>query len=411
MSNIWHGADPTGVVDAGAYELGTVVVALQQVSLTGLRVWSPANAVNRPGRRGHVWSMSGALLATVTMTDALAAGWSVHLLDTPLAMAAGDFAVVSYETSGNYGAIAAALGAASHVALDAALAFPQSSAVLVAGSSSTGNGRFTTSPGTVPNSSINHTFYGVDATYDVAGAGTAPTVTGLALSADGLQATATISATDPDGLTGATYRIDWGDGNVSTGATSTFTHTYAEPGLKAILASVTDATGLSGYRAGAIEVLPEGAGLDITAILNALESHAAASGRFEKVNTHEPKNAPPNGGLTAALWVQQVRPYPPGSGLAATTGVITFTLRIYQSMLTEPQDMIDPNIVAAADAMLAAYSSDFKLGGLIRNIDLLGASGTPLSAQAGYISVDRTLYRVMDLTIPCVVNDLWSQVP
>src|SRR5918999_5477375 len=183
MSNIWHGADPTGVVDAGDYELGTVITALEAVDLEGIRVYSPANAVNRTGRKGHVWSMTGTLLATVTMTEALPSGWSTHLLDTPYALDAGDYVVISYETSGNYAAIAAALGADSHVSAAGAMAKPQSQTVLVAGSSTTGNGRFNETPGSAPNSSFNHTWYGIDAQYS-ASAGTAPTVTGLTLTSD-----------------------------------------------------------------------------------------------------------------------------------------------------------------------------------------------------------------------------------
>ncbi|MFB4312933.1 hypothetical protein [Actinomadura sp. 21ATH] len=150
--------------------------------------------------------------------------------------------------------------------------------------------------------------------------------------------------------------------------------------------------------------------MDVVPILAALESHAMASGRFERVNLHEAKSAP-GPGLTAALWVQKIRPWAAASGLDATSGVVTFMLRIYQNMLAEPQDAIDPTILSAIDHLAGAYSNDFTLDGLIRNVDLLGASGESLSAQAGYISIDRQLMRVMDLTIPCIVNDLWEQAP
>lgn len=410
MPNIWHGADPTGQIDANDYEMGTVVVALRAVTLDAIRVHSPANAVNRTNRRGHVWSMTGTLLATVVMPDAMPSGWSTHPLPSPMPLDPGDMVVISYETSGNYSAISAALGTDAHVALDNAMAMPQSQAVLVAGSSTTGNGRFNPTPGLVPNTSFNHTWYGVDAEYTVAGAGTAPSLTGLALSADGLTVTATLTASDPEGLTGATYAVDWGDGTVTSTSSPVHTHTYATSGIKAVLASVTDSTGLDDHRSGAIEIYEGSDGLDITGILTALESHAAATGRFERVNRHEPKSSPGTG-VTASIWAQQIRPYPPGSGLAATTGVVVFTMRLYTSMTAEPADMIDPEILAAVDVLMGAYSDDFTLGGRVRNVDLLGAAGTPLGAQAGYINIDRTLYRVMDLTIPVIVNDLWTQAP
>jgi hypothetical protein len=79
---------------------------------------------------------------------------------------------------------------------------------------------------------------------------TAPEVTALALSADGLTVTAAITATDAETLVGAAYLIDWQDGTTTPAAGGS--HTYASAGLKAVLASVTDSAGLSDYRAGAI---------------------------------------------------------------------------------------------------------------------------------------------------------------
>jgi hypothetical protein len=55
-------------------------------------------------------------------------------------------------------------------------------------------------------------------------------------------------------------------------------------------------------------------------------------------------------------------------------------------------------------------SGSITLGGTVRMIDLLGIDGTPLSAMAGYLQIDRKVYRVMDLTIPVIVNDMWTQV-
>lgn len=143
-------------------------------------------------------------------------------------------------------------------------------------------------------------------------------------------------------------------------------------------------------------------------ILDKIESHALKSGLFDKVGTHEPKN-PPGGKLTAAVWFQAVGPVPAGSGLAATSAVITFMMRLYTSMVQEPQDLIDPALVAAADVILEDLSGDFHLGGNVRNIDLLGQTGQALSAQAGYVTIGSTMYRVIDITIPCIVNDAWAQ--
>lgn len=150
--------------------------------------------------------------------------------------------------------------------------------------------------------------------------------------------------------------------------------------------------------------------LDSKAIINAVVSHAAASGHFEKVNGHEPKNAPGKG-LTAAVWVQRLTSIARRSGLAATSALLIVNLRVYSNMVAEPQDAIDPNVVAAVDALMTAYGGDFTLGGLVAEVDLLGQYGTALAAEAGYLSQDNKMFRVMTLTIPLVLNDVWSQSP
>lgn len=148
--------------------------------------------------------------------------------------------------------------------------------------------------------------------------------------------------------------------------------------------------------------------IDSAGILSAVVSHAASLGRFERVNGHEPKNAPGQG-LSVAVWVEGVAPVPQGSGLASTAATVTLSVRVYANMLGEPQDGIDPGLVSAVDTLMNAYSSNFTLGGLVRNVDLLGQAGAPLRAEAGYLEQDGKLYRVMVITLPMILNDVWSQ--
>ncbi|KKL71856.1 hypothetical protein LCGC14_2090690, partial [marine sediment metagenome] len=42
-------------------------------------------------------------------------------------------------------------------------------------------------------------------------------------------------------------------------------------------------------------------------------------------------------------------------------------------------------------------------------VDLLGMAGEPLRARAGYITQDKTLYRVMDITLPLLIANAWVQ--
>jgi hypothetical protein len=148
--------------------------------------------------------------------------------------------------------------------------------------------------------------------------------------------------------------------------------------------------------------------LDIRTILDTVESHALASGYFTAVNGHEPKS-PPTSGITAAVWVEQIGPARRASGLDATSIRLALYVRLYSSLVQEPADAIDPDLMTALDALMAAYSGDFTLGGLVREVDLLGAYGDPLSARAGYLAEGNTEYRVMTITLPLIVNDLWDQ--
>jgi len=148
-------------------------------------------------------------------------------------------------------------------------------------------------------------------------------------------------------------------------------------------------------------------GIDYDALADKLRSHAMSLGHFDAVSGHEPKSVPGTG-LTAALWVQRIRPGVT-SGLSNTSALVVFTLRGYAPMVQEPQDEIDPRLVTAIDALITAYSGDLTLDGEVMAVDLMGWSGTPLEAQAGYVTIGTTMFRVLDLTIPLLIDSVWTQ--
>lgn len=149
--------------------------------------------------------------------------------------------------------------------------------------------------------------------------------------------------------------------------------------------------------------------LNSAGLFVALSSHAQTLGLFDQVNGHEAAN-PPGNGLSCAFWGARIAPLPEGSGLASTTGVVTFTARIYLPSAA-PQDSTDPTALSACDALIGVYSGDFTLGGLVKEVDLLGQSGVPLSGQMGWLEINGIKYRTQDITIPLVINDLWTQAP
>jgi hypothetical protein len=150
--------------------------------------------------------------------------------------------------------------------------------------------------------------------------------------------------------------------------------------------------------------------LDTSTLFSRLVAHASATGLFEQVLTHEPKSAPGNG-LYAAFWTEGLAPVPGASGLAATTGRLVLSVRIMTPADQEPADDIDGRVLAAVDALWTAYSGDFELGGALWAVDLLGAFGDPLQMRAGYLGLGSTVFRVMTINLPLIINDAWGQTP
>lgn len=152
--------------------------------------------------------------------------------------------------------------------------------------------------------------------------------------------------------------------------------------------------------------------LNASVLVNAIASHAAATGLFDAVNAHEPKNAP-GGSLTCSVWAASLVPVL-SSGLASTSARLVFNVRLYMPAInTSPEqaDMIDPTMLDALDLLLADYVGNFTLGGVIRYVDVRGIDGNPLSAESGYLTQDGKVYRVVTIYLPLVVNDLYPEAP
>src|SRR5574341_2388160 len=147
--------------------------------------------------------------------------------------------------------------------------------------------------------------------------------------------------------------------------------------------------------------------LDINGILDVIVSHAQNSGHFQTVAEHESKKSTTTG-LTAAVWVERIDPIR-SSGLNSASVRLELEMRIYGSTYQEPYDDIDSNLVEAVDALFTAYIGDFTLGNEARHIDVFGAYGQPLGVRVGYMNMDGSEYRVFQIRIPIVINDVWDE--
>jgi hypothetical protein len=400
MSVGWSGSDPTAFDEGGPqeYELGTQYVAVGNIIMSHVRIWSGGTTLDISGRSARVWNSNGNQIAIVDIPDQMPLdGWNEYALDDPINFSAGTTFYVSYSTNRYYATTAGG--------------YPRDSADDLVRAT---GGRFITSMANFPSSPSN-TFYGADFVYtENTETDDPPVIGGMTITKNEATATATITVED-ESPGSVVVEWHWGDGTSTTTAAGVLTaqHTYTATGVYAIMAVASDTEGQTDSFADAVSIYISGLTAAneawIDDIFDAVVSDVQRSGYFDKVNTHEPKRGPRTG-LTAAIWLQALDPLALNSGLASTSARVVFTLRMYQSMLKEPQDMIDPMMTKAASNLMRRYHDDFDFEGAIRNIDLLGAFGIPLSAVAGYLEVDGKMYRIIDMTIPCLVNDVWPQV-
>lgn len=144
--------------------------------------------------------------------------------------------------------------------------------------------------------------------------------------------------------------------------------------------------------------------------MDALISHAMALGHFSSVNSVDVGSVPTNEGIAAVVWPRRGRPIPGRSGLASTSLVIPFMVRLFHASATDPLGEIDPRMIDATDALLNAYSGDFTLGGIVAEVDLLGQYGDALGWDSGWLDMgDDGKFRIVDIMVPLVINDVWTQ--
>ena len=137
--------------------------------------------------------------------------------------------------------------------------------------------------------------------------------------------------------------------------------------------------------------------------LVALEGHLEASGYFGQVQIGEFKSAPDDR-LAASIWLVGASAYQVYLD-GGSAEVHTVNVRIYRKAFEEPESEIENDIAQAVSQVMSDLSGEFDLGGTIRNIDIAGMAGTPLSVDFGHLDVGGTIFRVADITVPMLVDD------
>lgn len=143
-------------------------------------------------------------------------------------------------------------------------------------------------------------------------------------------------------------------------------------------------------------------------VLDQLVSKILTTGAFDRVNGHEPKSSP-GSGVSCSVQLASLDPDPSHSGLASVSARLAYLVRVYLSNQTAPADGIDPAVLDATDQVIDVLGNGLTLGGNALDIDLFGMSGAALGARAGYWTIDNKQYRIMDITVPILLDDVWTQ--
>ena len=139
------------------------------------------------------------------------------------------------------------------------------------------------------------------------------------------------------------------------------------------------------------------------AVMERTKSFLAASGRFPGgVTIGEPKS-PPGKGMAAAVILGPITITE--LSLTTASGRIDLIIRLYRDAIDEPLDQTEFIMGQTILELFEDFCGDFDFGDDdVRNLLPLNLSGTPGYQQIG----SNTMYRIADITVPLMVNDIAS---
>lgn len=152
-------------------------------------------------------------------------------------------------------------------------------------------------------------------------------------------------------------------------------------------------------------------GAAVLALLAAVKTVPAKLGSLRSsVVFHEPR-VPPSTLPALALWLGPLEPIGAVSGLSEVSGRVTVQGRIYICTAEKVSDKTEEQLLTLMSAVLGGFAGAFTLGGEAMMCDLLGAYGTKLSAQPGYVEYASAAYRVAEVSVPVIIDPLWTEAP
>jgi len=141
--------------------------------------------------------------------------------------------------------------------------------------------------------------------------------------------------------------------------------------------------------------------------LVALQSKLAAMGNVSEAVIGEPKKpfTPTGqaGRVAAAIWMTD---WTPGLTLATSVEVFTAMVRLHVDAFAEDVGQLELDLADTMNELTTDLQQAFTLGNTVRNIDVGGSDSAGMSASWGHVSIANTMYRVVDITVPMIVNDV-----
>tara|TARA_Y100000310_G_scaffold272301_1_gene287186 strand:+ start:118 stop:585 length:468 start_codon:yes stop_codon:yes gene_type:complete len=152
------------------------------------------------------------------------------------------------------------------------------------------------------------------------------------------------------------------------------------------------------------------AAFKIRSTLVSMQSKLAAMGNVYHAQIGEPmKPFTPSGSskrVAAAVWMND---WNPTLTLATSVEVFVVTVRLHVDALKFDEEQIELDLADTVNEFTTDVQQDFDLGATIRNVDIGGEMSEGMSTAWGRVTIAGEQYRVADVIVPMIVNDVATQ--
>jgi hypothetical protein len=150
---------------------------------------------------------------------------------------------------------------------------------------------------------------------------------------------------------------------------------------------------------------------NIGTTLDNITSHISASGYVNDVQVGEPISVPDaNDRIFVGVWMTSASVVE--VTLSTTVEIHITNVRLYKrAALGQGDDSgdVEKDLALAVSQISSDLIGEYDLGGSVRNIDMAGQYSEGMTATWGYVQIAQTVFRMVDLVVPLIVDDSASQ--